>query len=138
MPEIEGTVTEGIANITVLEDQNGIPVFNDDFSIVLDGVASDPISFSMTAAEVQDVLVDMITVQCQRTTNSNPLYSQDFEGAVTGYETGTRTTEAEPFCGRSSLMNPGEIFKAGSTQTDAGFSISAFDVQYVNQVMFKV
>ncbi|XP_071828580.1 fibrocystin-L-like isoform X3 [Apostichopus japonicus] len=136
LPEIKGTVTEGIANITVLEDQNGIPVFNDDFSIVLDGVASDPISFSMTAAEVQDVLVDMITVQCQRTTNSNPLYSQDFEGAVTGYETGTRTTEAEPFCGRSSLMNPGEIFKAGSTQTDAGFSISAFDVQYVNQLCF--
>ncbi|KAJ8026005.1 Fibrocystin-L [Holothuria leucospilota] len=136
LPELTATLVEGAANITVEEEQYAIPPFDNDFSIVIDGVISAPVSFSSTADEVYDALLDMITIQCQRTVSSNAFYSENFEGSVQGYETGERTTQAEPFCGRTSLMNPGEIFKAGSTETAGGFSLSAFDVQYVSQLCF--
>ena len=56
------------------------------------------------------------------------MFFQDFEGEVIGPEEGQRVSRVEANCGRFSLMNPRDIFRAGSTEVRAGIKYIGYSV----------
>ena len=44
----------------------------------------------------------------------------------------------EPFCGRTSLLNPGYLFFAGEMKHDDGEPVGEYRLDYMDKVLLKV
>ncbi|XP_071482778.1 fibrocystin-L-like, partial [Diadema antillarum] len=97
------------------------------FQILYDGQTSSALTFDSTEDEVRDAILDMMKVKCTSSGGGKPHYSQDYESAAVGNEYGTRVIDQEPFCGRTSILNPTWIFYEGVMGT-AG----SFDLRYIS------
>ena len=77
----------------------------------------------------------MFSVKCTAVGQVSGFYVQDFEGNNTGYMDGDVVQDEEPFCGRSSLRDPGHIFYVGKTlKPGTSTTVKSFDVRYNGQV----
>ncbi|XP_071488092.1 fibrocystin-L-like [Diadema antillarum] len=101
------------------------------FQILYDGQTSSALTFDSTEDEVRDAILDMMKVKCTSSGGGKPHYSQDYESAAVGNEYGTRVIDQEPFCGRTSILNPTWIFYEGVMGT-AG----SFDLRYISNLCF--
>ncbi|XP_078542271.1 fibrocystin-L [Lissotriton helveticus] len=116
---LEYEVPMGI-NITIdiVEQTKGIPSMQD-YTLMWDGISSQPIAAQASAAEVQAAIAGMVSSICpdsivKVTENFAVKCFRDYETAtfVGGGARGQRTTEIEAFCGRYTLKNPNVLFTA--------------------------
>ncbi|XP_066530272.1 fibrocystin-L-like [Hoplias malabaricus] len=112
------TVWSGL-NISIIEVIKGRSDLRT-FTLLWGGIPSSPLPYNSTANQVQSALVDMISAKCpqglQSGENSQVLYFRDYETVSTGFggnlmTRGTLVNNTEPFCGRTSLMNPNVFFR---------------------------
>uniref|UniRef100_A0A4W4EJY7 Polycystic kidney and hepatic disease 1 (autosomal recessive)-like 1 n=1 Tax=Electrophorus electricus TaxID=8005 RepID=A0A4W4EJY7_ELEEL len=106
-------------NITVTEDVKGKADLQT-FTLLWGGIPSSPVPYN-ASADVLSALEDMVSAACPKkllnVENSFVKYFRDYETDSTGFSgdlstRGTRVSDAEPFCGRWSLMNPTVLFRS--------------------------
>ncbi|XP_069076732.1 fibrocystin-L-like isoform X2 [Pleurodeles waltl] len=104
--------------INIVEQTKGIPSMQD-FTLMWDGISSQPISAVASAAEVGAAIAGMVSSICPNsiakvTENFAVKCFRDYETAtfMEGGGRGQRTTEIEAFCGRYALKNPYLLFAA--------------------------
>ena len=83
--------------------------------------------------QVQDALLDLFSLKCTALQQSG-LFFDDFEKEPTGKLTGQRVTDVEPYCGRTSLMNPGLIYEAGEIKDGRNKNPGAFSFGFADKV----
>ena len=76
----------------------------------------------------------MFSVRCERTSGASPYFYRDYEEPLSGLEWGQRVQDREPFCGRTSLLNPSYIFFADEMRHDNGEPVEAYRVDYLDKV----
>ncbi|XP_072025342.1 fibrocystin-L-like [Amphiura filiformis] len=126
-----------LVDIRVSELSAGAPAGDTSFVFDYGGVQSATLSTTSSAQQVQDALLDMFSVGCQSNGNPSATFLRDFEmGLVHGSESGTRVTDVEPFCGRTSLKNPEWLYQEGETKKDDGSDVNAFRVDFTGRLCF--
>ncbi|XP_071944839.1 fibrocystin-L-like [Antedon mediterranea] len=108
----------------------------DSFAVKFDEIESASLSSSSTAEDFEEALTQMFTVQCQQDSESSGLYTNDYEGTASGYESGARVMDVEPYCGRASLKNPNIIYEAGGTESSNGETVDVIDAIKNGKVCF--
>ncbi|XP_075126263.1 fibrocystin-L-like [Leptodactylus fuscus] len=84
------------------------------FTIVWDNAYSTPLATNVSAGEVRNAVLDILSAQCpdaiaKHKESSSVKYFRNYD-ADTPYYYGTITSETEAFCGRYSLKNPYYLF----------------------------
>uniref|UniRef100_A0AAY5ETB4 Polycystic kidney and hepatic disease 1 (autosomal recessive)-like 1 n=1 Tax=Electrophorus electricus TaxID=8005 RepID=A0AAY5ETB4_ELEEL len=101
-------------NITVTEDVKGKADLQT-FTLLWGGIPSSPVPYN-ASADVLSALEDMVSAACPKkllnVENSFVKYFRDYETDSDLSTRGTRVSDAEPFCGRWSLMNPTVLFRS--------------------------
>ncbi|XP_030644362.1 PKHD1 like 1, tandem duplicate 1 [Chanos chanos] len=115
-------------NISITEETKGRATM-ETFTLLWGGVPSNPLAFNASEEEVQSALEDMLSATCPldilSMENSEVKYFRDYEDENTGFSgdmnrRGMRVMDAEPFCGRWSLMNPEILFQSDDTKESGG------------------
>ncbi|XP_076865903.1 fibrocystin-L-like isoform X2 [Brachyhypopomus gauderio] len=115
-------------NITVTEEVKGQADLQT-FTLLWGGVPSSPLPYGASKDEVLSALEDLVSAACPKellnVENSYVKYFRDYETYSTGFSgdwstRGTRVTDAEPFCGRWSLMNPTVLFRFDDVTVSGG------------------
>ncbi|XP_069076730.1 fibrocystin-L-like isoform X2 [Pleurodeles waltl] len=132
-------VAEG-SNMTIdiVEQTKGIPSMQD-FTLMWDGVPSQPIAAQASASEVQAAIKGMISSSCPDSIanvieNQYVKYFNNYETEAVGWS-GARTTEIEAFCGRYTMKNPNYVFYSGY-YTTGGQQYGAISLTSTNKFCF--
>ena len=96
------------------------------------------LSWFLSIMQVEATLLEMFSVRCERTSAANPYFFRDYEMELQGAEWGRRVQDMEPFCGRTSLLNPGYLFYANEMKHDNGEPVEAYRVDYIEKVHEKL
>ncbi|XP_078542272.1 fibrocystin-L-like [Lissotriton helveticus] len=99
--------------VDIVEQTKGIPSM-EDFTLMWDGITSQPIAAEGSTAEVRAAIIGMISSRCPDsianiTENRYVKFFNNYETEAASYN-GQRTTEIEAFCGRYTVKNPYTIF----------------------------
>ncbi|CAL8298854.1 unnamed protein product [Lota lota] len=94
------------------------------FTLLWDGIPSQPIPFNATEREVKSALDQMFMAGCpseiQTMEGSNVFYHRDFEESQAQYNGDVPVTDKEAFCGAWCLKNPWVIFMDNYLKASGG------------------
>ncbi|XP_041477742.1 fibrocystin-L-like isoform X1 [Lytechinus variegatus] len=133
----------GNKTITITEEEvtdGEAGVAPEQFTITYDGVESTPLTFSMSAQEVEDALVEMTGFRCTPTLEASEYYFfQDYEGDEdTSRENGERVRDEEAYCSRTSHKNPEYLFRENILRSSDGETKRRFDISTYKELCFAV